>query len=84
MFSSVENRTCQTYQFWTERPVYIRIWQQVWSGGGVSGIESFVEEIGWEKIDLLSKRLTPKDAEFTALSALGKETADRLNADFSK
>ena len=28
-----------------------------WSGGGVSGIDAFVEEIGWEKIGRQLKRL---------------------------
>jgi flavorubredoxin len=56
-----------------------------WSGGGVSGIESFVSEIGWEKIGpSIEATYSPKDAEFTALNALGKEIAERLHADFAK
>ncbi len=54
-----------------------------WSGGGVSGIEAFVEEIGWEKIgESIEATYSPKDAEFEALSKLGREIASRLAEDF--
>lgn len=54
-----------------------------WSGGGVSGIEAFVSEIGWEKIGpSIEATYSPKDPEFVLLSKLGKEIADRLDADY--
>ncbi len=54
-----------------------------WSGGGVSGIEAFVSEIGWEKIGpSIEATYSPKDPEFILLSKLGKEIADRLDADY--
>ena len=54
-----------------------------WSGGGVSGIEAFVSEIGWEKIGpSIEATYSPKDSEFVLLSKLGKEIADRLDADY--
>ena len=56
-----------------------------WSGGGVSGIETFVEEIGWEKIgDSIEATYSPKDAEFMALTQLGKQIAAKLDETFSK
>jgi len=54
-----------------------------WSGGGVSGIEAFVSEIGWEKIGpSIEATYSPKDPEFILLSKLGKEIAERLDADY--
>ena len=54
-----------------------------WSGGGVSGIDAFVSEIGWEKIGpSIEATYSPKSEEFEALKALGKEIADRLNAEY--
>jgi flavorubredoxin len=54
-----------------------------WSGGGVSGIEAFVSEVGWEKIGpSIEATYSPKDPEFVLLSKLGKEIADRLDADY--
>ena len=55
-----------------------------WSGGGGSGIEAFVNEIGWEKIGpSIEATYSPKDVEFEALNALGKEIVARLNSDFN-
>jgi flavorubredoxin len=54
-----------------------------WSGGGVSGIEAFVSEIGWEKIGpSIEATYSPKDPEFVLLSKLGKEIAERLDAEY--
>ncbi len=54
-----------------------------WSGGGVSGIEKFAEEIKWERIgESIEATFSPKDAEFSALKALGKEIAEKLKSDF--
>jgi flavorubredoxin len=54
-----------------------------WSGGGVSGIEAFVSEVGWEKIGpSIEATYSPKDPEFVLLSKLGKEIAERLDADY--
>ncbi|MBF4695662.1 FprA family A-type flavoprotein [Fusibacter ferrireducens] len=54
-----------------------------WSGGGVSGIDAFVEEIGWEKIgQSIEATYSPKEAEFKALQELGKEIAARLKTDY--
>ena len=54
-----------------------------WSGGGVSGIEAFVSEIGWEKIGpSIEATYSPKDQEFLLLSKLGKEIAERLDAHY--
>jgi flavorubredoxin len=54
-----------------------------WSGGGVSGINAFVEEVGWERIgESIEATYSPKDAEFTALTALGKAIAARLHEDY--
>ncbi len=55
-----------------------------WSGGGVSGIDAFVKEIGWEKIGpSIEATYSPKDAEFESLNKLGKEMAKRLNDEFN-
>lgn len=56
-----------------------------WSGGGVSGIEAFVEAIGWEKIGpSIEATFSPKEAEFEALCALGTEIATRLHDDYTQ
>ena len=54
-----------------------------WSGGGVSGINAFVEEIGWERIgESIEATFSPKDAEFYALESLAKQIADKLHEDY--
>jgi flavorubredoxin len=54
-----------------------------WSGGGVSGINAFVEEIGWERIgESIEATYSPKDAEFKALTELGEAIAVKLHETF--
>lgn len=54
-----------------------------WSGGGVSGIDAFVSEMGWEKIgSSIEATYSPKDAEFDALNELGAEIAKRLKSEY--
>lgn len=51
-----------------------------WSGGGVSGIEAFAEELGWERIgSSIEATYAPSDQEFEALDNLAKEIAEALN-----
>ncbi|MBS7527278.1 FprA family A-type flavoprotein [Fusibacter paucivorans] len=51
-----------------------------WSGGGVSGINAFVDEIGWERIgESIEATYSPKDAEFKALTELGEAIAAKLH-----
>jgi len=53
-----------------------------WSGGGVSGINKFVDEIGWERIgESIEATYSPKDAEFKAVTELGHAIAQKLHDD---
>ncbi|MDO4799204.1 MAG: FprA family A-type flavoprotein [Bacillota bacterium] len=54
-----------------------------WSGGGVSGIEEFSKEMGWEVIgESIEATFSPKEREFQMLCDLGKQIADRLKQDY--
>jgi len=66
------------------RDRYISVFgNKAWSGGGVSGIERFVEEVRWEKIgESVEATYSPTATEYKALKALGKEIAEKVKADF--
>lgn len=50
-----------------------------WSGGGVSGIEAFAAEIGWERIgESIEATYSPAEAEYAALDALARNIAEKL------
>ncbi len=52
-----------------------------WSGGGVSGIEAFAEEIGWELIgQSIEATYSPAEAEYRALEELARDIAEKLRA----
>ena len=85
VFSSVETLLAKLSNSGLKERYVSVFGNKSWSGGGVSGIDAFVKEIGWEKIgDSIEATYSPKDAEFDALQKLGKEIAERLNSDFNK
>jgi flavorubredoxin len=52
-----------------------------WSGGGVSTLETFAENIKWERVGVsVEATSTPKSEEFIALEAMGKEMAAKVIA----
>lgn len=54
-----------------------------WSGGGVSGIEAFAQEIGWERIgESIEATYSPAEAEYKALDRLAEQIAAKLKEDY--
>lgn len=54
-----------------------------WSGGGVSGLEAFAEEIGWERIGgSIEATYSPTESEYASLDKMAEEIASKLKADY--
>lgn len=50
-----------------------------WSGGGVSALNAFAEEMGWEKVgESVEATYAPHEKEFEALKAIAKELAAKV------
>jgi len=83
VFSSVETLLAKLSNLGLKERYVSVFGNKSWSGGGVSGINKFVDEIGWERIgESIEATFSPKDEEFRALTELGHAIANRLHEDF--